>query len=85
MAYRILKQKFAPCIVRLILSYHQSYQPNRITEIHNDYISTINYYIVFVVPKARQKFPVDWKKYVRYNPFIQSYLLSRKFYDLNHV
>ena len=72
---------FDPYMVRVILSFYQSDQPDRTSELYKDRISTIHYYIVFIVPKARTKFGTGWKQYVAYNPFIQSYLLSRKFYD----
>lgn len=80
MAYTALKTRFDPYTVRMILSFHQSYQPD-CSELYKDQLSTIHYYVVYIVPKARSKFGPDWKQYVSYNPFVQSYLVSRKFYD----
>lgn len=81
MAYQVLRKWFpVPDVVRYIMTFKESYEPMYNDLVRIEQMMTIHYYILFIVPKARAKFP-DWRRYLLYNPFIQSYLLSRDFYE----
>lgn len=80
MAYKLLLTLFPSDLAKYILSFRDSNVPNKF--IQEEQRMAIHYYIIHVVPKVRKKFHnQNWRKYLMYNPFIQSYLLNTNFYD----
>jgi hypothetical protein len=81
MAYKILTSVVSSNdLVRLILSFKECNAPDPLDPLRQDQLGAVHYYIVYIVPKARRKY-LNWRQYLMYNPFVQSYLLSRRFYD----
>lgn len=80
MAYRLLCQFIPRDLVNIVISYIHE-QDEQLAERIETLKTTINFYIVFICPKVRQKYPDNWDFYLSLNPFICAYLLCIGFFN----
>jgi len=73
MSYRILCDMLPRDLVGIVMLYANDKEC-----FNQEYQSTINWYIVWIVPKALKY--KDWKTSLKHNPFVQSYLLTTDYY-----
>ena len=81
MSYKLLNQMFnEKGLVRIVMKYLKSDEFED-DELFRYEVMTINWLIVFIIPKLRKKFN-NWSYYsLNYNPFILCYMLHTKQLD----